>query len=390
MKVAYLTEFDLKKSSRRSNSKDKTGQLGCFEYIANSLETQGLLVDYITPKKIQKTLLSPIKWRWYQKISKQSYHQWAEPEINKRYAVQINQKLSSINSDIVLSSAVNLTSYLKCQHPIVMWVDTTYAGLIDFYPNYCNMCQESLNHLKTLDRLAIKNCSLVILSSTWAAQTVIERYSVDPSKVKVVPFGANLECDRTIDDVNLIIQSRPSNVCKLIFVGVDWLRKGGDLALKVAKRLNEAGLPTELTLVGGQPISEEVLPDFVYPLGFIDTSHQKGLLKLNNLLAQSHFLVLPTRADASPHVLCEANSFALPCLTTKVGGLSTIIKDNLNGKRFSLDTYISECCDYITHLMQNKKEYHELALSSFNEYQSRLNWSVSSQIVNKLFQELIH
>jgi len=78
----------------------------------------------------------------------------------------------------------------------------------------------------------------------------------------------------------------------------------------------------------------------------------------------------------------------LPNLTSYIGGISTVVKDNVNGMTFALDAQADVYCDYIENLMADRKRYEELALSSFNEYQTRLNWNVATQAVTKLIQEL--
>ncbi len=65
-----------------------------------------------------------------------------------------------------------------------------------------------------------------------------------------------------------------------------------------------------------------------------------------------------------------------------------MVKDNVNGMTFALDAPAAEYCDYIMNLMQNFSRYEELALSSFNEYETRLNWRVATQMVKKLIEEV--
>ena len=182
---------------------------------------------------------------------------------------------------------------------------------------------------------------------------------------------------------------RPSNKCKLLFLGVDWLRKGGDVALKVAEELNKSGLETELTIVGCNPIINKPLLNFVKTLGFISKKTKKGRSEINNLLAKSHFLILPSRAEAFGIVFCEASSFGVPVITTNVGGITTAVKDGFNGKTFSKDASIEEYCTYIFNLWFNYSEYKKLALSSFNEYQSRLNWTIAGKNVKKILEDTI-
>ena len=204
-----------------------------------------------------------------------------------------------------------------------------------------------------MEKTALQKSKLAIYSSEWAAQTAIEYYQADPAKVQVVPFGANIESSKTLYEVKDLIELRPLNPCKLLFIGVDWFRKGGDIALKVAQELNNLGLSTELTVIGSQPIVEGSLPSFVKPLGFISKSSREGQEKIHQLIGESHFLILPSLADCSPIVLCEANSLGVPCLSTKVGGIPTIIRTGLNGATFDKAADISEYCKYVIHLFMH-------------------------------------
>jgi glycosyltransferase involved in cell wall biosynthesis len=175
----------------------------------------------------------------------------------------------------------------------------------------------------------------------------------------------------------------------LLFLGIDWFRKGGNVALEVAKKLNNSGLNTELTVVGCQPIVEGSLPDFVKPLGFIQKSTPEGKNKIYQLIANSHFLILPSLADCTPIVFCEANSLGVPCVSRKVGGIPSIIKDDLNGKLFDKDSDSTEYCEYIYNLFMNYSEYQNLALSAFHEYESRLNWKVAGEKIKELLTTII-
>jgi len=131
------------------------------------------------------------------------------------------------------------------------------------------------------------------------------------------------------------------------------------------------------------------LPGFIYPFGYISKGTREGLTQFKKLLAESHFLILPTKADCTPHVINEANAFGVPCLATSVGGIPSLIRDELNGKTFSIDADIDEYCSYITDLFSDYDRYVELAHSSFNEYQSRLNWSSATKKVKEFMIELL-
>ncbi len=389
MKLAYVTTYDVLNSS--SWPKYQVGLCGAGYYLAQALEKQSVAIDYISSFKKKVSPVTKAKWSFYRYLLKKDYYRWAEPLVLRNYAHQISQKLPTFNSNIVLcpENAVPI-AYLECQQPIVLWTDSALIGLIDVYPYLSNLCNETKRNIYALEKAALNQCQLIVYWSDWAAQTAIKNYGIDASKVKVVPAGANIECNRTLDDISHIIDARTANYCKLLFFGFDWIRKGGNVALEVAKQLNQMGFNAELTVVGSPPpTTDEPLPSFVKFLGFISKSTPEGEQKINQLLAESHFLILPSQAECYGIVFCEANSFGVPCLATNVGGIPTIIKDNVNGKTFSLDANVSEYCNYIASLMTNYNEYKQLALSSFNEYQSRLNWDVAGKTVKNLLLELV-
>ncbi|OKH23027.1 group 1 glycosyl transferase [Hydrococcus rivularis NIES-593] len=381
MKLAYVTIYDARVlGTSSSNEWSGTGY-----YIAEAIKSRAVSLEYIGPLESNLTIeiIGKLK-RHYHELFHKTYVKHVAPLLLKNYAKQVSQKLSTIEPDIIFSATVEPIAYLECDRPIVFWADATFANLIDFYPQYSNLCQESINCGHRMEKLALQKCDLAIYASDWAAQTAIDYYQADPSKVKVVPFGANLKNERNFEQVKTLVKSRPSNKCKLLFLGVDWYRKGGDIALKIAKELNKKGLETELTVVGCQPIVEEPLPDFVNVLGFISKSSQEGLQLIHQLISESHFLILPSIAECYGVVLCEANSFGVPCLATKVGGIPTIIKNNVNGRLFNKNADIVEYCQYIAYFFRNYPSYEKLALSSFHEYKSRLNWSVAGQTIKKL------
>ena len=380
MKVAYVTEYDARDVKKWS---------GTGYFIAESLRNQLLDLECLGPLKDKLTyrLIRKSKRHCYELLGKK-YMKDPEPFILKGFAKEIADKLSNCNADIVFSATSNPIAYLDCNQPLVFWADATFANIVDFYPSYSNLCQETVNNWHRMEQLALQKSRLAIYSSDWAAKAAINYYGADKSKVKVVSFGANLQHKFSFNEVKDLIESRPSDQCKLLFLGVEWFRKGGDIALNVAMELNKAGLNTELTIVGCKPFTKKPLPNFVKPLGFISKYTDQGRAKISQLIADSHFLLLPSLADCTPIVLCEANSLGVPCITTNVGGIPTVIRDNINGMKFPINSDISQYCDYIANLFSNYSSYKYLALSSLKEYEKRLNWNVSAKEIHKLMTSL--
>ena len=358
-------------------------------YMAKNFEKQSVQIDYIGPLIDNNSFSCKIKKFYIKYILKKNYIKHFEPIIYKNFAQQVSQKLSLLDVDIIFSYWPIPIANLECSQPIVLWTDATFGGLLNFYPEFSNFTNQTIRNGHIMEMSAIKRTRLAIYSSDWAAETAKIIYQTDDSKIKVVPYGANIECNRSIIDIRNILQNKDSNKCNLLFIGQDWVRKGGDIALEIAKRLNIQGLKTELTVVGCQPDIGREFSSFVKILGFIPKSSPEGRLKFEQLLAQSHFFILPTKAECYGIVFCEANSFGLPCLSFDVGGIPTIIRDGINGKLFQINGDIEDYCTYISNIFSKHSEYHDLCLSSFNEYETRLNWPASCKKVRDYLIDLI-
>ena len=109
--------------------------------------------------------------------------------------------------------------------------------------------------------------------------------------------------------------------------------------------------------------------------------------RFDQFFATSHFLILPARAEAFGVVLCEANSFGLPCLATTVGGIPTIIRDGVNGRLFPPEDP-QAIATAVRAIYADQAAYASLAESSFREYEARLNWRVAGQTVRRLLESL--
>src|SRR6202000_1447998 len=103
------------------------------------------------------------------------------------------------------------------------------------------------------EKHALKTAALATFPSNWAANTAVSRYGADQSKIDVIPWGANLPREIAQEDVDAAIARRPTDRCNLVFLGRDWVRKGGQLLVETVEALNRNGLPTRATIIGCAP-----------------------------------------------------------------------------------------------------------------------------------------
>lgn len=379
MRIAYTTTF---------NANDVHNWSGTPYHMAHALQHAGMEIDYIGDLKRKLPPFFKLKQAYKQFLCGQRESPRFNITAAEYYSEQAAARLSKLNVDAIVSPLINPIAYLDSQKPIVLWTDALYASLLGFYPPFSYHSSSSILQGNAITQACLSRASLAIFCSDWAANSALELYGVSRDKVKVVPFGANIQNWPTASEIETIVAKRATDKIKLLFLAKSWERKGGDVVLAVAKALHEAGYPVELTIVGYQPPGITTPPPYMRCLGYISKHTPEGKARLQQILAESHFLFVPSRAEAYGIVFCEANAYAVPCLTTYVGGISTIVKDNINGMTFGLDASVQTYCDYIINITSQPARYREMALASYHEFVTRLNWQTSAATVKKMIAAL--
>jgi glycosyltransferase involved in cell wall biosynthesis len=387
MKIAYVTSFDVQ--DRADWARRLAGFGAAGYYFTRALERLGVRIAYVGPLYTKRQRLGTLKRRFYRRVLGTRYHPDLATSVYRSYARQVSRKLATLDVDIVLSQESGAIAYLDCAQPVVVWTDAPYAATIGAYDFVTGLCGETRRALQRMERAAVGRSALVMYASDWAAQAAMRAYGVDGTRVKVVPWGANLDVHPSRDEVERFIEARPQSPCKLVFCGLDWERKQGALTVAIAEALNRRGLVTELTLVGATPPRAAGLPPFVKRLGFIDMGTVEGRRRIDQAIAEAHFMLLPSRAETFGHVLGEASAFGVPCLVAAVGGMPTAIRDGLNGHLYPVDAGADVYADDILRLMQGRQRYRALARTSFDEFESRLSYDAVARTARALMEPLV-
>jgi glycosyltransferase involved in cell wall biosynthesis len=359
---------------------------GRLKGMIRALESHATEFHHLSPLHypLPTVGVSLAKKVFYKYICHQRYFIQRDPTIVRSYGRQLRKRMAGLHLDVtvsLVSTGSQPVSYLSTDVPIVIWTDNTWAGTVDFYPDFLRpkLSQETLAAGYKNEAAALQRAALLLYMSEWAAAVAVQTYTLDPGKVKVLPVGPSLDPRFSLDAVRTLVARRPCDRCQLVFLGLEWDRKGGPLAVDVARRLNEAGLPTTLTVIGTIPNLESPYPVWLRATGFLDQEIPEQRDRLIRILSDSHFLVVPSRAEAFGIIFGEASAFGVPSLSTRVGGITTAIHDDVNGMTFPITAGPQPYCDFILAHFTDFLKYQTLALATFADYQARLAWPVITQ-----------
>lgn len=288
----------------------------------------------------------------------------------KAFEALIAKQLKQTPCDVLYAPVA--ASELMCVNPdipIVYLSDTTFRVYNQLYE--INFTQQQQELSEQSEAHAIARANQVVYSSEWAANSAIQDYGADPRKVHVVAFGANLD---DVPAASALLTHKHDSVCRLLFVGKDWKRKGGNIAFDCLKALLNMGVNAELVMIGCTP-PDGLTHENLTVIPFLNKNVPKQRKQLNEIYLRSNFLLFPTRADCSPIAICEANSFGLPVITTNVGGVPSIIRDGVNGYMLPLSAPGEEYAKLIAKSFADSLTYQQLVKSSRQEYDDRLNWA---------------
>lgn len=168
--------------------------------------------------------------------------------------------------------------------------------------------------------------SIIAVSSSVRDFAV--KFGILPSKIVVIPSGINLP---TIDHNKTRIRRN------ILFVGGLYREKGIEYLILAYNELID--VVTDNLLIVGEGDQKLYLQNLVSKLNLQSRVFFCGSLpheKVIDIMQRSLFLVAPSvnyksSIEGTPIVLLEAMSVGLPIISTKVGGIPEVIKDDING-----------------------------------------------------------
>lgn len=303
------------------------------------------------------------------------YHCEREPRYLRQVARHVERAVAQAKPDLVYVVQPLACSELsgRLGAPVAMCHDQTFIERMTYFPfeqrppagRYVHQSMEQ-------EGKAFANIDLIVYPSQRSIATVRSAYGVPDERLAMVPWGGNLPSAPDAEEVAAMIAARAPSPVNLSFIGVDWKRKGGDIAIGALRALRARGVDARLTVMGTTPT--DLAEDAVTVIPFINKNDPQDFRRLWDILAQTHLFLVPSRVEAFGHVFAEAAAFGVPAIATDVGGIPSSIDDRVNGRLLPLDAGGPAYAEAIAEVMADPETYRAMATATRRRYEQDLNW----------------
>lgn len=263
--------------------------------------------------------------------------------------------------------------------PVVYLSDATFPAMIDYYPPFSHLFKKNIRFGIDIEKHSLNKATQIVLSSDWSAASAINDLQQPEKKVHVIEFGAN------IDDKDILPHSFVYNGhLDILFMGVEWKRKGGDIAVEAIRWLNANGIDATLHIIGIKRLDEKIasLP-YINNVGFLNKNNPEEYRKLADIITKSHLLLLPTIAECAGIVFCEASANGLPIFTHYTGGVPNYIENGRNGYMLPLGSTGADFGKKIKECLLSG-ELERMSKYAVDVYREKLNWQVWAKKMQKV------
>ncbi|KDA46846.1 glycosyltransferase family 4 protein [Ligilactobacillus animalis] len=367
-----------------TDPKDKRTWSGTTSNMYEALKRNGLEVDTLTLKNWFTRFYIRATMFYLNRIKKQGVTNFETTVLGAKYWGKRADKLihdqDKKSNYYFCPAGASIIAFAHSQAKFVDLPDATYALMNNYY--YAGVDKKGADNGDEIDQKALTRADKIILPSQWAYKSVQNDYDQPEGKLSLIPFGANMP------DVKITPKTLTSKEINILLVGVEWKRKGVDIALDIVAKLNEnslAGYHYTLTIVGLDKPSDFTQSDVIFK-GRLDKNDPAELSSLQAEYEQADLFLLPTQAEAAGIVFAEAAMYALPVFTYNTGGVSQYVLNGKTGYALPTSANSTDFVQQIEALVTDDTNYHNMSRKARDYYDTTLNWDAWADSVKSFLK----
>jgi glycosyltransferase involved in cell wall biosynthesis len=250
--------------------------------------------------------------------------------------------------------------------PHFVYTDHTHLSNLK-YPDF------DRNNLRSpgwiaLERSIYESATVVFTRSTDVAADLGRFYDIPADKIECVYAGSNVD----VKSAGVPDNSQYSNQ-RILFVGVDWLRKGGPELLQAFKSVLRSHPNAQLIIAGSDtPVDA---PNCTV-LGKVSPG------ELSRYYSEASVFCLPTKREPFGIAFVEAMMHRLPVVGTRIGAVPDMVEDGVNGflvEPGQSDTLAQALC----RLLESPETCRTFGQRSYEKALGRYTWTETGRRIRR-------
>jgi len=238
---------------------------------------------------------------------------FSTPYIFEKIKVLISDRLA--NDDYIFSFQIQ-SLFDGSIEGLPHFVYTDHTALANLSYQAFNRREFYAESWLELEKTIYQNATLNFTRSTNISRSLIDEYGCDPNRVICVYAGNN------DNSTNIDLNHNKYTSNNILFVGIDWNRKGGPELIEAFKTVLKIHPEVHLTIVGSSPAVK--LPN-------CEVIGQIPIGEVAQYYEESSIFCLPTKREPFGVVFVEAMQHKLPIVATDIGAIPDFVKNGENG-----------------------------------------------------------
>lgn len=285
---------------------------------------------------------------------------WRTPFIFEKVKQLLKQRLSGGD----YSFSFQMQSLFDCSQPgLPHFIYTDHTHLANLSYSDFNLKKLYPQKWIDLEKQVYSNASRVFVRSSNIQTSVVEQYHQPIGKVHCVYAGNNVEVTETP------AKEKSYTHQNILFVGIDWERKGGPALIEAFKLVRQKHPSASLTIVGASP---DLMLENCKVVGKVKPS------ELNSYYETATLFCMPTRVEPFGIAFLEAMQASLPIIGTNVGAIPDFLQNEWNG--FLIEPGdVAGMANGIIKLLDDPSLCRLYGERNFNLIKERYSWTAVSQ-----------
>jgi glycosyltransferase involved in cell wall biosynthesis len=242
---------------------------------------------------------------------------------------------------------------------------TTKTNLL--YPNINpHRYMRSKRFIEKCEIKTYQDATMIFTFGSLSAYSLVTQYQISKEKVLAIYSGSNANSE-------IKVSSEKCFTKNILFVGVEWERKGGPILLKVFEKVLSKHPDASLTIVGCHP-QNITLPNCTI-------AGKIPIDQVSDYYNQANIFCLPTMREPFGVAFIEAMNFRLPIVANNIGCIPDFVKNDFNG--FLIDNNIDDYTDAICLLLDNPEKCRQMGENGYERARSKFTWDIVGRLIKE-------